>query len=93
MKAIEIIAVPEQAAFHVSDAAKYLGISPNTLRKRSDLGLIPAKRDENGSRVYLLTDLDAHLNSLPPYKRSDYPFRNRPAETGRIRKGGKYERP
>ncbi|MBI4455478.1 MAG: helix-turn-helix domain-containing protein [Acidobacteria bacterium] len=93
MMVIEIVSVPEQAAFYVSDAARYLGISPNTLRKRTDLGLIPARRDENGSRVYLLADLDAYLNSLPPHQRSDYPFRNRPAETGRKRKGGKYERP
>ncbi len=87
MKMIKFVRVPQQAAFYVRDAARYLGISPNTLRKRSDLGLIPARRDEKGSRVYLLADLDAYLNSLPQYRRSDYPFPNRPAETGRKRKG------
>lgn len=87
MKALEIISIPEQVAFHICDAARYLGISPNTLRKRTDLGMIPARRDENGNRVYLLSDLDAYLNSLPPYWRSGNPFVNRPAKTGRKRKG------
>ena len=48
---IQIIEIPEQAAFFTRQAARYLGISPNTLRKKSDLGLIPARRDENDSRV------------------------------------------
>ncbi len=49
----------------VSQAARYLGISPNTLRKRTDLGLIPARRDVNGDRLYLVKELDAYLASLP----------------------------
>ena len=83
IKAIQIVRVAEQAAFRVKEAAKYLGISPNTLRKRSDLGLILARRDENGSRVFLLRHLNAYLDSLPPYPESGTPCANRPAETGR----------
>ncbi|TDI10545.1 MAG: hypothetical protein E2P08_01715 [Acidobacteria bacterium] len=87
MKAIQIIGIPEQAVFYVGAASRYLGISPNTLRKRADLGLIPAKRDESGNRVFLLEDLDAYRKSLPPYTPSDNPVAGRLAETGR-KKGG-----
>ncbi len=65
---VQIVDIPEQAAFRVSEAARYLGISPNTLRKRNDLGLIPARRDTNGERIFLLKDLDAYLESLPQYR-------------------------
>ena len=68
MACVQIFEVPGQAAFRVRDAARYLGISPNTLRKRSDLGLIRACRDMNGERVFLLRDLDAYLESLPDYR-------------------------
>jgi hypothetical protein len=71
MVSVQIIDVPVQAAFRVSDAARYLGISPNTLRKRSDIGLIPARRDENGERIFLLRDLNSYLESLPGYRRCD----------------------
>ena len=87
MKAIQIIGIPEQVVFYVGAAARYLGISPNTLRKRADLGLIPAKRDESGNRVFLLEDLDAYRKSLPPYTPSDNPVAGRLAKTGRS-KGG-----
>lgn len=68
MISVQIIEVPAQAAFRVSAAARYLGISPNTLRKRSDLGLIPVRRDENGERIFLLRDLNGYLESLPDYR-------------------------
>ena len=86
MVSVQIIEVPTQAAFKVSDAAHYLGISPNTLRKRSDFGLIPARRDENGERIFLLRDLNAYLESLPGYSRCDKPV---PVSTSwnRTRKG------
>ena len=86
MKAIQFVTIPEQALFYTGAASRYLGISPNTLRKRSDLGLIPCKQDENGRRVFLLEDLDAYRNSLPPYRHSANPFL-RPVKAGR-RKGG-----
>jgi hypothetical protein len=86
MVSVQIVEVPEQVAFRVRDAARYLGISPNTLRKRSDLGLIRARRDENGERIFLLEDLNAYLESLPDYRRRDKPV---PVSTdwNRTRKG------
>jgi hypothetical protein len=86
MVSIQVVEVPDQAAFRVSEAARYLGISPNTLRKRSDLGSIPARRDENGERIFLLRDLNAYLDSLPDYLRRDKPV---PVSTNwnRTRKG------
>ena len=87
MKAIQIVTVPEQALFYTGDASTYLGISPNTLRKRADLGLIPCRQDENKNRVFLLEDLDAYRNSLPPYEHNGNPFTNRPVKAGR-QKGG-----
>jgi len=78
MRAIQIVAVPEKALFYTGAAARYLGISSNTLRKRSDLELIPCRQDENGKRVFLLEDLDAYRKSLPPYQHNDNPFSNRP---------------
>jgi len=87
MKAIQFVTIPQQAVFYTGAAARYLGISPNTLRKRSDLGLIPCRQDENGKRVFLLEDLDNYIKSLPPYQYSGNPFSNRPVKAGRG-KGG-----
>jgi len=86
MKAIQVVTVPEQATFYVGDASRYLGISRNTLRKRSDLGLILCRQDENGNRVFLLEDLDAYRKSLPPFKANGNPFSPVKAER---EKGGK----
>jgi len=86
MKAIQVVTVPEQATFYVGDASKYLGISPNTLRKRSDLGLISCRQDEHGKRVFLLEDLDTYRKSLPPFKANGSPFLPVKAER---EKGGK----
>jgi len=84
MKAIQFVTIPEQALFYTGAASRYLGISPNTLRKRSDLGLIPCKQD-HGKRVFLLEDLDTYRNSLPPFKANGNPFS--PVKTGRKRGG------
>ena len=65
MQLIQVVSVPEQAAFSTRAAARYLGISANTLRKRSDQGRIPCRRDEAGCRVFLLQDLNDYLSSLP----------------------------
>ncbi len=86
MKAIQIVTVPEQAVFYVGDASEYLGICPNTLRNRSDRGLIPCRQDENGKRVFLLEDLDTYRKSLPPFKANGNPFLPVKAER---EKGGK----
>jgi len=87
MQAIQLVTIPEQAAFYTAAASKYVGISPNTLRKRADLGLIPCRQDENKKRVFLLKDLDNYLKSLPPYQHNGNPFSNRPVKAGR-EKGG-----
>jgi hypothetical protein len=89
MKAIRLVSVPDQAAFKVKAAARYLGLCPNTLRRKTDQGLIPARRDEAGGRIYLLRDLDAYLNSLPFYEPSGSGSSNRSAGFGRIEKGEK----
>ncbi len=66
IKAIEIIEVPEQFYFKVSAAAKYTGLSPNTLRKYTDLGLIKAKRlPISGDRIYRKDWLDEFMENLP----------------------------
>ncbi len=66
IKRIEIIEVDEQFYFKVSAAAKYIGLSPNTLRKYTDLGLIRAKRlPISGDRTYRKDWLDEFMENLP----------------------------
>ena len=66
IKKIEIIEVDEQFYFKVSDAATYIGLSPNTLRKYTDLGLIKAKRlPISGDRSYRKDWLDEFMENLP----------------------------
>ncbi len=65
IKRIEIIEVPEQFYFKVSAAAKYIGLSANTLRKYTDLGLIRAKRLPAGDRTYRKDWLDEFMENLP----------------------------
>jgi len=81
--ALQIVNVEDRAAFSVGEAARFLGISVNTLRKRSDAGIIQARRDENGRRVFLLGDLRAYLKSLPKYRPGGNPRDCRKASTGR----------
>ena len=64
LKRIEIIEIPEKFYFKVSAAATYLGISANSLRKYTDLGLIAAKRLPSGDRLYCKDDLDSFFQSL-----------------------------
>ena len=64
IKRIEIIEVPERFYFKVSAAARYIGLSANTLRKYTDLGLIRAKVLPNGHRLYSKEALDEFVESL-----------------------------
>ena len=48
----------------VSAASKYLGLSPNTLRRCTDLGLIRAKRLPGGDRLYKREWLDQFVDGL-----------------------------
>jgi hypothetical protein len=87
MALIQILDVPAQAAFKVSQAARYLGISPNTLKKKAELGLIPAHETEVGECIFLLRDLDVYLISLPSYRSGADSFPSRLTKTGRMSKG------
>ena len=62
---IQVQPVPSQRLFSVSAAARYLGISDDTLRKYADLGKIPAYRFINGNRVFKLEDLNRLIDELP----------------------------
>ncbi|MCH7761388.1 MerR family DNA-binding transcriptional regulator [candidate division TA06 bacterium] len=62
---VEIIEVPERFYFKVSKASHYLGISPNSLRAYTDLGLIRAKILPGGHRLYRKDWLDEFVERLP----------------------------
>ena len=62
---IALIQVPTQRLFGVGGAARYLGISDDTLRKYADLGRIPVYRFINGHRAFKLEDLNRLIDSLP----------------------------
>ena len=66
-----ITTVPSQRLFGTKDAAQYLGISPDTLRKYADLGWIKARRLEK-RRVFALEDLNTFIELLPDYNSSAY---------------------
>jgi excisionase family DNA binding protein len=63
---IAIYQVPAQRAFPTNDAARYLGMHPQTLRKLTDLGDIPCRR-VGKHRVFLLEDLDRWLEAQPAW--------------------------
>lgn len=51
--------------FKITDAAKYLGISQNTLRKWADEGRIAVHvNPANGYRLFREADLDAYLKTV-----------------------------
>ena len=56
---------PDPSYFKVSKAARYLGLSANTLRKYTDLGLVKAKRLPSGDRIYCQDWLDDFVSDLP----------------------------
>ncbi len=62
----QLVHVPNQRLFKTKEAAKYLGIHPDTLRTYADLGRITPRRI-NKRRVFTLEDLDAFIDSLPCY--------------------------
>ena len=65
-KAVALLQVPNQRLFSVQAAARYLGVSVDTLRKYADLGWIEARYLER-RRVFALEDLDAFIEALPEY--------------------------
>lgn len=64
---IHTMPVPSQRLFPAGKAAKYIGLSPDTLKKYTDEGQIKAF-DFNGRRAYRLDDLDALIESLPQWQ-------------------------
>lgn len=46
-----------QDYFHTAKAAVFLGLHPETLRRLNNRGLLPAKRDWRGHRVFYIGDL------------------------------------
>jgi excisionase family DNA binding protein len=48
----------------VGDAAAYLGVSPASLRKWSNSGLVPTYRTPGGQRRYSVEDLDEFIRSM-----------------------------
>lgn len=51
----------------ISEAAEYLGVSPNTLRNWGNAGKIAAHRHPvNGYRLFKQTELDALLRQVQP---------------------------
>lgn len=61
-----IYQIPAQRGFNVADAAKYLGMHPQTLRRLSDLGEIACRR-VGKHRVFLLEDLDSWIERQPKW--------------------------
>ena len=58
-------ASPTVGALKVTGAARYLGLSANTLRKYTDLGIVRAKRLPGGDRIYRQEWLDDFIENLP----------------------------
>lgn len=63
---VHVMPVPSQRMFPPGKAAKYLGLSRDTLIKYADLGQIKAY-SFNGRRAFKLDDLDALIDSLPQW--------------------------
>jgi hypothetical protein len=68
MRVLQLSSVPKQRLFTVGPAARYLGMSADTLRKYADLKCIPTYRNPfNGHRVFKLEDLNHLIDTLPPW--------------------------
>jgi excisionase family DNA binding protein len=61
-----VMRVPSQRLFGPKDAATYLGVHEDTLKKMTALEQIPAY-NLNGRRAYRLEDLAAFVESLPEW--------------------------
>ena len=65
-KPVALIQVPNQRLFGPAAAARYLGISDDTLKKYTDLRQLTAY-NFNGRRAYRLEDLDYLIEHLPEW--------------------------
>ncbi len=70
----QIVSIPVQRVFPPRQAAQYLGVHPQTLKKLTDEGKLPARWMRN-RRAYLLEELECYVQSLPDYNQSrgEYP--------------------
>ena len=65
IKHVEILEVPGKFYMTVGTASTYVDLSPNTLRKYANLGLIKHKRLPSGRRLFCKDWLDQFVNELP----------------------------
>jgi excisionase family DNA binding protein len=72
----------------VGEAAAYLGVSPASLRKWSNSGLVPTYRTPGGQRRYSVEDLDEFMRSMREPGQAGGPRETgAPSETGTDREG------
>ena len=63
---VTVVTVPEKWGFGTVEAAKFLGMHPQTLRDKSDLGEIPCKRIGR-HRIFLVEELRAWMQKQPDW--------------------------
>ena len=73
MTAHEVLfeSVPSKRLFRVAEAARYLGISDDSLRKYADLGEIPVYCFHR-RRAFKLEDLNQLIGNLPLWNDDDH---------------------
>lgn len=62
-----ILQIPDQRVFSINEAARYIGVHPQTLRDMTDLGQVRARK-QGHRRAYLLEDLDRYVEGLPDWE-------------------------
>lgn len=66
-KPVALVQVPNQVLFSLRAAARFLGISDDTLAMDADLGLIPCY-EFHGRRTFKLADLERIVDTLPEWQ-------------------------
>ena len=66
----------------VGEAAAYLGVSPASLRKWSNSGLVPTYRTPGGQRRYSVEDLDTFMRSMRERGTGGRPESGDPSQSG-----------
>ena len=68
-KPVALLQVPNQVLFSLRAAARFLGISEDTLAMDCDLGKIPCY-EFHGRRTFKLPDLERLVDSLPDWQQT-----------------------